>query len=194
VSYFTPGRPTGDPWEELLDRLAQAAGPGVAYARDHGVRLSIEPSRRNEASFVNSLPDAVDVAERTGLGIVADIGNSWVERNLRATLARAAPHLGLVQLTDVAIGTVVIGGLKDRTPVQGFISDLTPMRQLHLHAGFPGDHVKTAVELIRQGQVPTAGLLGNVVTVDGFGDALRLLSRQLPGRDAIRLSLQMTGT
>ena len=85
-----------------------------------------------------------------------------------------------------------IGGLKDRKPVEGFISDLIPMKQLHLHAGFPGDHVKTAVELIRQGRVPTADLLGEVVTVDGFGDALRMLSRDLPGRDAIRLSLRMT--
>ena len=90
-------------------------------------------------------------------------------------------------------GTVVIGGLKDRKPVDGFISDWIPMRQLHLHAGFPGDHVKTAVELIRQGQVPTAALLGETVTVDGLGDALRLLARALPGRDAIRLALRMAG-
>ena len=66
------------------------------------------------------------------------------------------------------------------------------MRQLHLHAGFPGDHVKTSVELIRQGQVPTADLLGEVITVDGFGDALKLLARELPGRDATRLALRMT--
>jgi hypothetical protein len=66
------------------------------------------------------------------------------------------------------------------------------MRQLHLHAGLPGDHVKTSVELIRQGKVPTADLLGEVVTMDGFGDALRLLARDLPGRDAIRLALTLT--
>jgi threonine dehydrogenase-like Zn-dependent dehydrogenase len=90
-------------------------------------------------------------------------------------------------------GTVVIGGLKDRKPVEGSISDWIPMRQLHLHAGFPGDHVKTAVELIRLGKVPTAALLGEAVAVDGLGDALRLLARRLPGRDAIRLALRMTG-
>jgi len=89
-------------------------------------------------------------------------------------------------------GTVVIGGLKDRKPVEGFISDWIPMRQLHLHAGFPGDHVKTSVGLIRQGKVPTAALLGEAVTVDGLGDALSLLARQLPGRDAIRLALTLT--
>jgi hypothetical protein len=50
-------------------------------------------------SFVNTLRDGIDVAERTGLGIVADIGNFWMERDLRATLLDAAPHIALVQLT-----------------------------------------------------------------------------------------------
>jgi sugar phosphate isomerase/epimerase len=104
--YLTPGRPTGELWEQLLDRLADAVAPSVAYARDRGVRLALEPSRRTEVSFVNTLADAVDVAARTGLGIVADIGNFWMERDLRATLLRAAPHIALVQLTDVSIGTV----------------------------------------------------------------------------------------
>ena len=90
----------------MLDRLAEAVAPSVEYARDQGVRLAFEPSKRTEVSFVNTLGDAVDVAERTGLGIVADIGNFWMERDLRATLLRAAPHIALVQLTDVSIGTV----------------------------------------------------------------------------------------
>ena len=104
--YLTPGRPTGARWEQLLETLAQAVTPSVEYARDRGVRLAFEPSKRAEVSFVTTLGDAVDVAERTGLGIVADIGNFWMERDLRATLLRAAPHLSLVQLTDVSIGTV----------------------------------------------------------------------------------------
>lgn len=89
-------------------------------------------------------------------------------------------------------GTVVIGGLKDRRPVEGFISDWIPMRQLHLHAGFPGDHVRTAVELIGQGKVPTADLLGQVCTLDNVEDALDLLGRKIPGRDAIRVSIALT--
>jgi threonine dehydrogenase-like Zn-dependent dehydrogenase len=88
-------------------------------------------------------------------------------------------------------GSVVIGGLKDRKPVEGFISDWIPMKQLHLHAGFPGDHVKTAIDLIMRGQVPTAELLGQTVTLDTLGDALDLLERKIPGRDVIRLALTL---
>jgi sugar phosphate isomerase/epimerase len=104
--YLTPGRTTGARWEQVLDTLARAIVPSVEYARGKGVRLAFEPSRRTEVSFVNTLRDAIDVAERTGLGIVADVGNFWMERDLRATLLRAAPYLALVQLTDVSIGSV----------------------------------------------------------------------------------------
>lgn len=102
--YLTPGRSTGALWEDLLETLSQAVAPSVAYAAERGVRLGFEPSRRTEVSFVNSLRDAIDVAERTGMGIVADIGNFWMERGLRDLLLRAADHLCLVQLTDVQIG------------------------------------------------------------------------------------------
>ncbi|MFG1923414.1 zinc-binding dehydrogenase [Cryptosporangium sp. NPDC048952] len=89
-------------------------------------------------------------------------------------------------------GSVVIGALKDRKTVEGFVSDWIPMRQLHIHAGFPGDHVKTAIELIRTGRVPTADLLGEVFPLEQLGDALDLVGRKVPGRDAIRVGVRLT--
>lgn len=89
-------------------------------------------------------------------------------------------------------GSIVIGALKNRKPVEGFISDWIPMRQLHLHAGFPGDHVKTAIELIKAGKVPTSKLLGEVLSLDRLGDALDLIGRKNPDRDAIRIVLRLT--
>ena len=48
--------------------------------------------------------DAVDVAERTGLGVIVDFANCWMERDLGEVIARAAPHIALVQIDDVVIG------------------------------------------------------------------------------------------
>jgi len=104
TAYMTPGRTTGAPWGEVLDTFAEAVAPSVAYARDHGVRLAFEPSLRTDVSFVNTLRDAVDVCERTGLGLIADFGNCWMERDLASVLQRAAPHIALVQICDVVIG------------------------------------------------------------------------------------------
>ena len=102
--YFTPGRTTCISWREDFDRLAEALGPTVAYAREQGVLAAIEPSLRTSASFVNTLRDAVDVAERTGVSLVADFANIWMDRDLRETLHRAMPHIALMQIDDVIIG------------------------------------------------------------------------------------------
>lgn len=103
--YFTPGRTTCMSWAEDLDRLADAAVPTVAYGRERGVVAAFEPSIRTSVSFVTTLRDAIDVAERTGLGIVADFGNMWMERDFRETLARAMPHVALMQIGDMVIGS-----------------------------------------------------------------------------------------
>jgi threonine dehydrogenase-like Zn-dependent dehydrogenase len=89
-------------------------------------------------------------------------------------------------------GTVVIGGLKDRKPVEGFISDWIPMRRIHILAGADGDHVQTAVDLLWGGQVPTADLIGEVFSLEQVGEALDILDRKLAGRDAIRVGLSLS--
>jgi sugar phosphate isomerase/epimerase len=102
--YFTPGRTTGAPWSEVLELLAQAVEPSVRYSEQRGVALAIEPSLRTDVSFVNTMRDAIDVAERTGLKLIVDFGNCWMERDLREVLRLAAPHICLVQICDVRIG------------------------------------------------------------------------------------------
>ena len=66
------------------------------------------------------------------------------------------------------------------------------MQRIHIHAGTDGDHFRTAVDLLWQGKVPTADLVGEVFTLDGLDEALRLLDRRIDGRDAIRVGLRLT--
>jgi sugar phosphate isomerase/epimerase len=102
--YFTPGRTTSISWQEDFGRLAEAIAPTVAYARETGVAAAIEPSLRTSSSFINTLRDAIDVAERTGISLVADFANIWMERDFRETVHRAMPHVALMQIDDVVIG------------------------------------------------------------------------------------------
>lgn len=104
--YITPGRTTFAPWAEVLDIFAEASGPSADYARAQGVRLAFEPSKRPDVSFINTVRDAIDAAEATGLGIVVDFGNCWMERDFRKTILRAAPHIALVQVGDTQVGPV----------------------------------------------------------------------------------------
>jgi threonine dehydrogenase-like Zn-dependent dehydrogenase len=147
-------------------------------------------SLRLDAARGLGVEEAIDVSAADPVDRIRELTGDGVDVVIDAASGSTVTVTQGMQMAKRG-GTVVIGGLKDRKPVDGFISDWIPMRQLHLHAGFPGDHVKTSIELINQGRVPTAALLGETVTVDGLDDALRLLARALPGRDAIRLALRM---
>ena len=109
--YITPGRTTFAPWGEVLEIFAEASAPCVAHARTTGVRLAYEPSFRPDVSFINTLRDAIDASERTGLGLVVDFGNCWMERDFRETVLRAAPHVALVQVGDTIVGGVLGPGM-----------------------------------------------------------------------------------
>ena len=126
---------------------------------------------RLDAARGLGVKEAVDVSAADPVERIRELTGDGIDVVIDAASGSTSTVIQGMQMARRG-GTVVIGGLKDRKPVDGFISDWIPMRQLHLHAGFPGDHVKTSVELIRQGQVPTAALLGEAVTVDGLGDAL----------------------
>ncbi|MPS69654.1 MULTISPECIES: sugar phosphate isomerase/epimerase family protein [unclassified Novosphingobium] len=101
--YFTTGRTVSCDWDEDFALFAEAVAPTVAHARERGVIAAFEPSLRTSASFCTTLADAVEIAEATGLGIVSDFSNNWMERGLRGTLKRAMPHIALVQIGDIAI-------------------------------------------------------------------------------------------
>jgi sugar phosphate isomerase/epimerase len=136
--YFTPGRTTGASWGEDLDRLAEAIAPTVAHARKVGVLAAIEPSLRTSVSFVNTLRDAIDVAERTGIGLIADFGNMWMERDFREVMARAMPHLALLQFCDVVIGSSGLPAPGGRVHIGE--GELPLRRMMHdvLDAGYSG--------------------------------------------------------
>jgi len=103
--YFTPGRRDGRSFDELTGSLAEAVAPCVAYAAYKGVRLAIEPSLRTDVSFVHTLRDSLDVADTAGIGVIADLGNCWMERDYEATVRRAGSRISCVQFADAIFGT-----------------------------------------------------------------------------------------
>lgn len=136
--YFTPGRTTGAIWRDDVATLAEAVAPIVAYGRDKGVRVAIEPSLRTSVSFINTLRDATDTAEQTGLHLISDFGNMWMERDFRETLARAMPHIALMQINDIVIGTTTKPPPGGRAHIGDGELPLHRMMQDVLDAGYTG--------------------------------------------------------
>ena len=103
--YFTTGRTVTLDWDRDVQLLAEAVAPAVAYGKEKGVVVALEPTQRPDASFVTNLGDAIDVADRTGLKLVADFAVVWLERDLKAKLRRGMRHIELIQIGDFFIGS-----------------------------------------------------------------------------------------
>ena len=136
--YFTPGRTVRLDWWEDASRLKDAVEPVVAYGREKGVKVAIEPTQRTSVSFITSLSDAIDMAEMSGLSIVADFANIWTQRGLGQVFKQAMPHVALIQIDDVVIGSSTRpapGGRahigKGELPVHRFMQDV-------IDAGYTG--------------------------------------------------------
>jgi sugar phosphate isomerase/epimerase len=56
---------------------------------------------------VHTLRDAIDLAQRTGVGVCMEVNACWVERGLGDTIATGvqAGQIRLVQLSDFVVGT-----------------------------------------------------------------------------------------
>jgi len=121
------------------------------------------------------------VAEITG-GRMADVvidaaaGNS-ITVNVAMELLRNGGH-------------IVVAGIKDN-PVNGLDINAIPFRQITIGPG-AGLDVARATALINDGHVPTAELAGETYSLDRFEDAFAMLERRIPGRDAVRVSLQLS--
>jgi len=88
-------------------------------------------------------------------------------------------------------GTVLLAGLKNNAPVE-VVTDRIVLNALTVRggAGSTEPSMKTAVRLLNEGQVPTEALLGEVLSLDQFDEALQLLGRQHPHREAIRVTIK----
>ena len=89
-------------------------------------------------------------------------------------------------------GRVLLAGLKHFQAIPDLISDLIVLKGLAVFGG-PGmtrETVAQAVELIESGRVKTDLVVGEVFDLDGLDEAMRLLRRTEPGRDAVRVGLR----
>jgi threonine dehydrogenase-like Zn-dependent dehydrogenase len=91
-------------------------------------------------------------------------------------------------------GRILLAGLKHFAPVDGLVTDKIVLGGLQVFggSGFTPASMARAVELIDTGTVDTAPLRGEIFGLDGIDEALALLTRTDPSRDAVRVGLAHT--
>ena len=169
--------------------VALAAGAGeviVTGTAEDGLRLDSARRLGAHHTVVVDEVDPVSAVREITDGRMADVAMD-VAAGTTATVTAA---IDMVRFH----GTVLLAGLKHFAPLDGLITDMVVLRGVRIQGGpgFTPESMSTAVGMIRAGQIPTGEMRGEVFPLDRVDEAMRLLRREEPGRDAVRVSLQMS--
>jgi sugar phosphate isomerase/epimerase len=122
-------------------RLVAAALAELApYAREHGVRLALEPLHPvycADRSVVSTLKQALDLAPPS-VGVVVDCFHVWWDPDVMAQIARAGERIASFQVCDFLVplpADVLLG----RGMMGDGVIDFPPLRAAVEAAGYTGD-------------------------------------------------------
>jgi sugar phosphate isomerase/epimerase len=104
---FTTGPAGRLPWERAADAFEEVMQGTVLESTRENLPIAIEHthSLRTDVGFLHTLRDAIELAWRLGVFVCLEINACWAERNLGGTITAGIDAIGLVQISDYAIGT-----------------------------------------------------------------------------------------
>lgn len=93
-------------------------------------------------------------------------------------------------------GRVLLAGLKHYAPIPNLVTDMIVMKSLTVvgGSGFTPESMARAVEMLEADEVRSDLVLGEVFTLEGIEEAMGLLARTDPSRDAVRVGIRHGGT
>jgi threonine dehydrogenase-like Zn-dependent dehydrogenase len=120
-----------------------------------------------------------DLTRGLGADVVFDVATATATVPMAVDLARSG-------------GRILLAGLKHFAEIPGLVTDHIVLKSLQLFggAGFTPASMAAAVALIESGAVRTDVVVGEVFDLDHVDDAMALLTRSVPGRDAVRVGLK----
>jgi sugar phosphate isomerase/epimerase len=106
-----PGSAIGWSWEEAAARARPLIEALVPLAEQTHVRIALEPTSqlRMDLAFLHSFDEALDFADTIDspwVGAALELNNAWIERRLYDNIRRRTARIGVVQVSDFAVGTL----------------------------------------------------------------------------------------
>jgi sugar phosphate isomerase/epimerase len=138
VCYFTSGpTPPRTPTDDAYEALMLALQPVTAYAATKGVPLAVENNSTSTRGngFIHTLIDAVELSRDAGIGVIVELQNCWMERNLDRIFREHFERFALIQVSDFMVGEAA--RLNRRVPGDGSMP-LEWMLERVLDAGYQG--------------------------------------------------------
>ncbi len=157
----------------------------VSGTSDDGLRLDAAKEIGASDVVMVDVDDAhtlvYDLTRGVGADVVFDVATVTATVPMAVDLVRTG-------------GRILLAGLKHFAEIPGLVTDHIVLKSLQLHggAGFTPASMAAAVALIESGSVRADVVAGEVFDLDGIDDAMALLTRSTPGRDAVRVGLKHT--
>lgn len=109
--FVLPGSAPALSWEEQAERARPLFRSLLPDAERLGVRLAIEPvsQLRVDLGFLHRFDEALDFADELAspwVGVVLELNNAWVERDLYRNVRERTARIAIVQVSDFASGTL----------------------------------------------------------------------------------------
>jgi threonine dehydrogenase-like Zn-dependent dehydrogenase len=122
-----------------------------------------------------------DLTRGMGADVVFDVATATATVPMAVDLARSG-------------GRILLAGLKHFAEIPALVTDHIVLKSLQMFggAGFTPQSMAAAVALIESGAVRADVVAGEVFDLDHIDDAMALLTRSVPGRDAVRVGLKHT--
>ncbi len=122
-------------------QVVHATGILAAFAREHGVKIALEPLHpvyAADRSCLTLLSEALDMAEAIGpdIGICLDVYHVWWDPYLARDIARARNKISNFHICDWLVPTTDI--LNDRGLMGDGVIDVPAIREMVEAAGFDG--------------------------------------------------------
>jgi sugar phosphate isomerase/epimerase len=103
---MTTGGREAHSWVDAAQRFAEAVAPCAEAARTAGIGLGIEPTSHlyADVSIAHRLSDTVTLAKMAGIAVMIDLFACWIDADIEAAIAQAAPISPLAQISDYVYG------------------------------------------------------------------------------------------
>jgi sugar phosphate isomerase/epimerase len=160
-------------WTDASARFAAEIAPCATYAKQAGVRLSLEPTSHlyADVSIAHRLTDTVALAKSAGIGVGIDLFACWSDADVDVAIAEADGHTTLVQVSDYILGD---RGLPCRAVPGDGVIPLDRLISSIVKNGFRGYFdleiigPRLEAEGIESGLARGADILGSLLRAAGF--------------------------